>query len=281
MKYITSCPKCETQFLLNDELIAAHRGKVQCGTCELVFNAKTRITEVPDEINSPDEYQASLEEPQKAVANDDMVMGEFAHIEIEPEPTIPTTEIHEPSNFEPSIFDDLNTGTVAPNKTTKKHPFLWVALSLLLLLTAATQTIYHQRVKIAAEYPQFKPLLTQACTHLQCTIGLPRNLDVITIGDSDMQEDDNYESVINFTSSLTNTANYPQAYPNIALTLTNENDHIVIKKLISPEDYLAADKNVKDGIPGRGESTIKIKLQVNDTVVAGYRILLVYPPTNS
>ncbi|MFT6067596.1 MAG: putative Zn finger-like uncharacterized protein, partial [Methylophilaceae bacterium] len=38
MNYITSCPQCDTQFLLNNELIAAYEGKVQCGSCKHVFN---------------------------------------------------------------------------------------------------------------------------------------------------------------------------------------------------------------------------------------------------
>ena len=65
MKYITSCPKCDTHFLINDELIKAHRGKVQCGSCEHVFNAKTRLTEVADEITSAEEYQAIVEETEQ------------------------------------------------------------------------------------------------------------------------------------------------------------------------------------------------------------------------
>lgn len=275
MKYTTSCPKCETQFLLNDELIAAHRGKVQCGTCELVFNAKTRLTEVADDINSPNEYQTNLDDIQSLQTEDnetgELLIEDYTNVEVEPEPTITTPKINEPS-----IFDDLNNNTSKPNKIVK-HPVLLGVFGLLLLLMAATQTIYHARVKIAAQYPQFKPLLVKACSHLNCTVGLPKDLDSITIGDSDMQENDSYRSVINFTSSLTNTAIYPQAYPSIVLTLTNENDHIVIKKLISPEDYLPADRKVQDGIPGRGVSTIKLEIYVHEAVVAGYRILLIYP----
>ena len=66
MNYITSCPACETQFLLTTEHIKAHRGKVQCGQCEHIFNAKNRLTEVSDDIHSQAEYKASLEPEQQA-----------------------------------------------------------------------------------------------------------------------------------------------------------------------------------------------------------------------
>lgn len=290
MKYITSCPKCDTHFLINDELIKAHRGKVQCGSCEHVFNAKTRLTEVADEITSAEEYQAIVEEtehnndveeiiisasnsePKETSSSADDFLGELSPsanktIEQKPELVIDTTP----------IVDDFLNKSKSSKKTSK--PFIKVLVgifSVLLIITALFQVIYHMRIKIAAEYPQFKPLLVQACLHLNCSIELPRNLDLITIGDSDMQEDDNYESVINFTSSLKNSANYAQAYPNIELTLTDLNDQIAIKKLLEPKDYVAKDRKIEDGIPANEVVLIHLPLHVQDAEVAGYRMLLHY-----
>lgn len=279
MKYITSCPKCDTHFLLNDKLVAAYRGKVQCGTCELVFNAKTRLTEVADDVTNADEYQASLAESEEAGIEEVAIehkqdeptnepfIGEDTTITTGTEPTLALDE--------PTIFDNLNLED-NKSKKTKMHPLFWGAISLLLMLLAATQTIYYQRVNIAAQYPQFKPFLVKACLTLNCTVGLPKKLELITIGDSDMQEDDSYQSVINFSSSLSNKSNYVQAYPNIELTLTNENDKAVIKKIIHPDEYLASDKEVNKGLAAREVSPIKLKLYVHEAVVAGYRILLAY-----
>ncbi|MFW5432363.1 MAG: zinc-ribbon and DUF3426 domain-containing protein [Methylophilaceae bacterium] len=293
MNYITSCPKCETQFVLNDDLIEAYQGDVQCGSCEHVFNAQNRLTGIDDDITSAEDYQASLEDTVTLEENDDNqdeeiilvaeeatelddpietkhTIGDLpsnAEITLNPEPTLDINK--------PSFIKDFSTEDIKPAKT-KKHLVLFSMFSLLLLLTAALQTIYYMRVKIAAEYPQFKPLLMKACAQLQCEIGLPQNLDFITIGDSDMQEDDNYQSVINFSSSFKNTANYAQAYPSIELTLTNSAEKVVIKKLIRPEDYLTEDTKIESGIPGGEISAIKLPLHVHEDAVAGYRMLLVY-----
>jgi predicted Zn finger-like uncharacterized protein len=289
MNYITSCPKCDTHFLLNDELIKAHRGKVQCGSCEHVFNAKNRLTEVADDVTSADEYQATLEE----------------HIEISDEADSFTFEItsnneHElpaPEADDTTIFSTQENTSPQPERTpefdflssvddstknlhlpkrSKTQTALLSILSLLLLLAAMIQTVYHFRVKIAAEHPQFKPLLIKACAQFHCTIDLPKELDLITIGDSDMQEDENYKSVINFISSLKNNADYPQAYPSIELTLTNANDQVVIKKLISPKEYLSDEKAIEKGLAANEVNAIKLALYVPDDAVAGYRILVVY-----
>ncbi|PCI61468.1 MAG: hypothetical protein COB34_01165 [Methylophilaceae bacterium] len=289
MNYITSCPKCDTHFVLNDALIKAHRGKVQCGSCEHVFNAKNRLTEVADDITSADDYQASLSDEEAALdepTNADTDTSDSANEEttstadidigaISPSTVAPTEPEYTIDLDDPATLDDF-TKSLEPPKKTSKHPILLSLFGLLLVLTAVAQTVYTVRTQIAAEYPQFKPLLVKACAQLHCTINLPKNLDLITIGDSDMQEDDNYQSVINFSSSLTNKANYPQAYPNIELTLTDADDKIVIRKLITPKDYLTADKKIQDGLAAHEVSPVKLAFYVNETSVAGYRIFLVY-----
>jgi predicted Zn finger-like uncharacterized protein len=289
MNYITSCPKCDTHFLLNDELIKAHRGKVQCGSCEHVFNAKNRLTEVADDITDADEYQASLEDNQETVdetvnisaqvtniTENESAITEDNYIGTFSPSTLTTSDVEHTLDLEHVNPIDDFTKRLNSAKNTKKYTALLGLLSLLLIFAATAQAIYHLRVKIAAEHPQFKPLLVNACAHLNCTVDLPKELDLITIGDSDMQEDDNFKSVINFSSSLKNNANYPQAYPNIELTLTNADDQIAIKKLITPKDYLSADKKIEDGLPAHEVNPIKLALYVNEATVAGYRILLVY-----
>ena len=289
MNYITSCPKCDTHFLLNDDLIKAYRGKVQCGSCEHVFNAKNRLTEVADDITSADEYQASLEENQVTV-DDSLTFSADISKHADQEST--STEDNYIGTFGQSTTTPnesaqaLDLDVLAPTadfpnsldlpKKAKKQTALLSILSLLLILTASIQTIYHLRVKIVAEHPQFKPLLVNACNQLNCTVDLPKELDLLTIGDSDMQEDDNFKSVINFSSSLKNNASYPQTYPNIELTLTNAEDKIAIKRLITPKDYLVTDKKVEDGLAANEVSAIKLALYVREATVSGYRILLVY-----
>ena len=71
MNYITACPACETQFLINTEHLKAYRGKVQCGNCNHVFNAKNRLTEVSDDILSVEEYSVAENAPENIAAEAD------------------------------------------------------------------------------------------------------------------------------------------------------------------------------------------------------------------
>jgi predicted Zn finger-like uncharacterized protein len=290
MNYITSCPACETQFLLTKAHLKAHRGKVQCGHCEHIFNAKNRLTEISDDITSAAEYQASIEAQvsEASQANEEKPMSEVLNVVLE---SVPNLENLESSNVHvdeivieandayeadtPIVIEDLTASPKFRQRKTKTSSWL-ILFGLFLTVLAGLQTIYYQRTKIAAEYPQFKPYLVQACAVLKCEISLPKNLDLLAIDDSDMQEDENHQNVIRFSSLLINNAPYAQTYPNIELTLTDTSDQPVLRKIIPPAEYLANIANVATGIASRDEVRINLAINVTDLAVAGYRVLLVY-----
>jgi predicted Zn finger-like uncharacterized protein len=293
MNYITSCPACETQFLLNKAQLKSHRGKVQCGNCEHIFNAKNRLTEISDDIRSPAEYQASLESQEQdeelsaeTIPNENgKPIDEVLNIVLDGVPDLADLEakswdspqanspfISDPT---PTIIEDLSTDSKFNQPKTKTNKWL-VPASLLLALLAGLQSAYAMRTKIAAEYPQYKPYLVQTCVALKCEIELPKNLELLTIDDSDMQEDEKHQNVIKFSSLLINNASFTQAYPNIELTLTDTADQPVLRKVIKPAEYLTASSNAASGIYSREEIRINLAINVTDLAVAGYRVLLVY-----
>lgn len=329
MNYITSCPACETQFLLTKEHLKAYKGKVQCGNCEHIFNAKNRLTEVSDDIQSAAEYQSSISEQASVFAAtqsaDEKPIDAMLSNILEGVPNLQdlTSADEESNSNQPdssesaqaayfnqskseaatktvNISDDVTDGVsenspayateqidtpieiedlttdIRFSKPKLKTNYWLLALSLLLALLAGLQSIYAMRTQIAAEYPQFKPLLQQACATLQCNIALPNNLDLLTIDDSDMQEDEDRENVIKFTSLLINNANYAQAYPNIELTLTATDDQPVLRKVIKPSEYLKANSDQAAGLGAREEVRVNLAINVKDLAVAGYRVLLVY-----
>jgi len=297
MNYITSCPACETQFLLNKEHLKAHRGKVQCGHCEHVFNAKNRLTEISDEIHSPDEYNASLEThaSETEYIVDEKPISEVLNVVLGSVPNLENLESNQETGYPyigkitPEIIESYDTNQIQtpisiedlatdPKFLRQKNTLNFWLLFLILMLafSAVLQATYFMRSKIAADYPQYKPYLVQACAALKCEVNLPQNLDFFSIDDSDMQEDGQYKDVIKFTSLLINNANYVQAYPNIELTLTDTSEQAVLRKLIRPNDYLSANANVAGGIGSHEETRINLAINVKDIAVAGYRVLLVY-----
>lgn len=159
-----------------------------------------------------------------------------------------------------------------------KRPFSWplFALCAVLGLVLLGQLLYFMRTEISAHFPPTKPWLSAACQQLGCTVALPRQIDYLTIDDSDMHEHLDYQEVLVFASTLVNHAPYAQAYPTIELTLTNTNDEPVLRRTFTAKDYLPKDVPVEQGIAAKSEVYIKLNLNTADIAVAGYRVALSY-----
>ena len=106
----------------------------------------------------------------------------------------------------------------------------YYVFTLLLVMIGALQTLYFLRTPISTQWPGMKPMLTQACDLAGCKVDLPRNISQLVIDDSDLQEDADHEDVIRLSTLLINNAPYAQAYPLLELTLTDKNDHPVLRR---------------------------------------------------
>jgi predicted Zn finger-like uncharacterized protein len=342
MSLITSCPSCNTQFVVTDQQLSAYAGKVRCGNCNHVFNGKEYLIEqdkkvdpIADDVITADTPQDDNTDNAKTdteptaetltvntetivkkivePASDDLQNKAPNTTSEIPAPTVEelatkvdedgeiTEEIEitsqdkpfetqsEQSKFEP-LDDQLSAAYHSepddsefsfnpynndlPVKKPKKWLlFLFCALLLALLLS---QLVYFLRPMISAYYPQATPWLKSACEKIGCKVELPKNLDLLTIDDSDMQEHTDYQDVLQFSSTLINHANHPQAFPLIELTLTNSDDAPVIRHTFTAKEYLANDVVTEHGITANEEVRIKLNLKNADSQVTGYRIALKY-----
>jgi predicted Zn finger-like uncharacterized protein len=279
MRVITHCPACQTQFFATEEQLNKHGGKVRCGQCMHVFDARAQLISVAedtestaDNINSADENASSI---GNAPAAQPLSAAESPKnfTEIPSADSTADTNDKQPSFLVDTIKKNKNrTNTAAKSSRT----WLWSFASLLLILVATIQSIYFLRDEIAIYYPNAKPYLLQACQQLSCSINLPRKIEFIIIDDSDMQEDAEHPGLVRFASTLINSGSHVVAYPNLELTLTDVEDKPVLRRIFKPDEYLPAETNIADGIQANAETRIKLAVTTSDVAVAGYRVFVTY-----
>ncbi|MDP3744206.1 MAG: DUF3426 domain-containing protein [Methylotenera sp.] len=179
-----------------------------------------------------------------------------------------------PTNY----FDDLagKDKLATKNLSKRSHRWLWLIGALILLISAAAQSIYFLRDDIATYYPSTKPILVKACQPLGCSINLPKLIEWIVIDDSDMQEDADIEGVMHLSSRLINKAGFNLAYPNLELTLTDVEDNPILRRVFKPINYLPANTNVALGLKAGEIIKIKLAITTQGETVAGYRIFVSY-----
>lgn len=172
---------------------------------------------------------------------------------------------------EPASTDATQTPSIHPKKSLR-----WM-LYIFLAILATLQTLFFMRADLAKQWPAFKPALTHACQFLGCKLPLPQKVELLAIDDTELVKDETHEGIVKFNSLIINNAPYAQDFPSIELTLTDAQDLPLIRRKITPKEYLKGSKaNLDDGFTANDEVHVILNLKVADQPVTGFRAYLVY-----
>ena len=300
MTAVTQCPVCGTCFKVNQDQLDARQGWVRCGNCQAVFNAGEHARDDQPspqlELNiAQQEYEATQKLPALTASEPALEPQEAAEAASEDAP--PDAEIADTSPAadetavalkqaeEPTPLTLAQQITIAdgifqhrPVLPRKKRNWPWVIGSLLLLMVMLAQVAYFLRIELAANLPGLKPALVSYCKLLNCSVPLPRKIDLISIESSDLEADPAHANFITLHAILRNNAPYAQTYPDIELSFTDLQDKLLARRTFKPGEYLKSDENEMQGIVPRRETSIKLHLDTSDIKPSGYRLFLYYPP---
>jgi predicted Zn finger-like uncharacterized protein len=246
----TRCPVCGTAFRVQREQLAARSGKVRCGKCATVF----------------DGIAALVEEGAEKLA-------------IEPSPQL--------GLFDPSRRAAKAAPADAPlpafmreEDAPRRHTWLWASAALVAALALGLQASYRYRAELAVLAPSMRAPLAAACKLVRCEVSLPRRPDLMAIESSDLQSDARRDGLIVLNAVLRNRSRFPQDYPSLELTLTDEGDRPLLRRVLAPRDYLEparAAQVLPQGIAPGGETSLRVFLDSNRARATGYRLYLFYP----
>lgn len=261
MTEITQCPECRTRFKVTDAQLDAHAGLVRCGHCHDVFNAREHLhdDEPSPQLSLPIDIEAPANEPGLAPIPDVR------------EPVEEPATLAQQVQFVEELTDEV------PELPRRRASWTGIVIALMLSLALVAQAAYYFRVEIAARLPGLKPLLTQYCELLACTVALPQEAELIVIESSELEADPNHGNIVTLHVLVHNRAPYAQAYPNLELTLTDLQDQAVARRVLRPADYLKAGSSEHSGVPSNRDLDIRLRLDTTDLKPSGYRLFLFYP----
>ena len=147
----------------------------------------------------------------------------------------------------------------------------------LLAVALVLQAVFHFRDALAAHMPAMQARASRLCAVAGCAIRPLRDVSALSIDASDLQADPAHKGLLVLTATLRNRATYPIGYPHLELTLTGANEQVVVRRALSPSEYLSGTVNTVPGIPGNGEIPVKLFIDASATVQAGYRLYLFFP----
>ena len=252
MSLITRCPICGTAFRVQSAQLAAQAGTVRCGKCGDVFNGVAALVEEGDDRFALEPSpQLGLFDPGRQAAVSAVAPGAQ------------------------QLPDFL-----VPQQRSRRAMWLWLLAVLLGILVLAAQVAYRFRAELAASNATAREALVAFCQSFGCDVPLPRHPELMSIDASELQADTRREGLIILTASIRNRARFAQDYPALELTLTDENDRPVLRRVLAPRDYLDAPRSgelMRQGISGGSEAALRVYLDTSRTRAIGYRLYLFYP----
>ncbi len=256
MNLTTRCPNCGTAFRVQPVQLSARGGKVRCGKCTHVFDGVAALIAEGEQGAAQAETEPS---PQLAL---------FAASR-----KSPVAGAGEAANEDAPVADFLDE---EPPRGRSWSLAFGVGL---LLIALAAQATHYFRTEIAAMVPESRPYLAAACATLKCDLELPRRPKLMAIESSDLQADGRRDNVIVLNAVLRNQAQFAQEYPALELTLTDERDEAVARRVLMPMDYLAGHpaEQISRGMDAGADAPLRVYFDTGGLRAVGYRMYLFFP----
>ena len=223
----TECPHCNTIFRIEESALEQADGQVRCGHCLAVFTADNPYSNISYHPDNP--ATAANEEPTTNIADE--------HI----------------------VADVIPPELRAESRKGKTH-FVFVETLLLTLFILIgivglfLQYAYYNRDSLVKS-AELRPALSFMCRQLNCTLPLPKDLDLISLTSKNVFSHPNVENALMVSASIINQANFAQEYPVIELRFENVRGETIAGRRFSPLEYL--------GIPETQFSKMQPDVPVN------------------
>jgi predicted Zn finger-like uncharacterized protein len=259
MSMVTSCPGCTTTFRVTPDQLKQRQGKVRCGKCSGVFDAFKSLATLADEPLAEDSDSSAA-------------AGHDAQMRAASDPLQGSLDIASLSDTRPGAYVPVG----APARRSPLRMLWWAAVVVLVLLLGV-QLGYAFRDRLAAAWPESRPLLERMCALAGCTVAWPKRPDLLAIEASDLQADPVRPNIVVLTATLRNRGSIGVARPALELTLTNAQEQTLARRIFLPADYLPGAVDASSAMPALAEVDVRLELDTAELKPAGYRLFLFYP----
>jgi hypothetical protein len=240
--------------------LSARGGKVRCGKCATVFDGVAAL--VAEGAPQGDAAAAPEAEPSPQLA-----LFEAAR------KLPPLAAAGDAANEEAPVAEFMD------EQPGPKRRVAWALVALLALAALAAQAVLYFRTEIAVLVPETRVHLAAACAALGCELKLARRPKMMAIESSDLQAEGRRENVIVLNAVIRNQAPFAQDFPALELTLTDERDEALARRVLLPADYLAgtAAERIAQGIGAGSEAALRMHFDITGLRAVGYRMYLFFP----
>jgi Protein of unknown function (DUF3426) len=186
--------------------------------------------------SEPGVQEAQAEPAPDAVENDTeasagVMPGDDAAV-VEDPPALATQAPESAHESAPDFAP--TTPAAAPGGTRRRWPMPVAIAALAMLL--ALQILLADRAQLAAD-ARWRPMLAVLCGALRCELPPWHEPTAFTLVDRDVRPDPARPGVLHVSARFRNDARWPQAWPQVLLTLSDVDGRVAGARLFSPREY--------------------------------------------
>ncbi|TES80567.1 DUF3426 domain-containing protein [Burkholderia cepacia] len=236
---------------------------------------------VPDDERAPREPRfAFAPAPAFAAAGSEPDTGTGAKAPHEEKPAAAASAPAAP--FPAALTDDdrphfaVTRETRAPQRRGMLGGFLGGLVAAVLAVLLVAQLAWWQRETLMIHWPVTQGWFRQACAPLGCTVAPPRAIDGLRLDATDLRQLDGPRE-LELKVPLTNRYRVALAYPSLELTLLDDTNHVTVRRVLAPRDYVRPGTPIDAGLPPGTTQTMVVRLETNGTPASNFRVQIFYP----
>lgn len=146
------------------------------------------------------------------------------------------------------------------------------ALAVLLVM----QLAWWQRETVMIHWPVTQGWFQRLCTPLGCSVAPPRAIDGLRLDATDLRQLDGPHT-LELKAPLTNRYRVALAYPSIELTLLDDTNHVTVRRVLAPRDYVRPGTPIEAGLPARATQTMIVRVETHGAPASNFRVQIFYP----
>jgi predicted Zn finger-like uncharacterized protein len=254
----TQCPECLTIFKLAGAELAAAHGSVRCGHCAAVFDAlRTLSPQLPPEPIEQLDVHSSVGAPPQL----DLPV-------FRPNPAQQALFAEPPERVRAAERSSLPAFAAARRRARAQRNWPWLLGSTLLVLVLAGQIAWSERGGWI-DNTRVRTWLEPVCATLGCRLPLQRSASLLELSSRDIRPHPSVPDALIISATLRNDAKFAQAFPTVAISLSDLDENRVAMRRFAPREYLNDPHAVDTGLaPGASTALVFEVADPGDDAVA-------------
>jgi predicted Zn finger-like uncharacterized protein len=211
------CPKCATRYAVDPDALLAADGMARCFRCGATFDAVA-------------DHPAAARDGRSALRLD--AQAEVAAAPDEPR-ELPFDLPPDLEPLQPSVDGALDVADTLYEKKSSRG-FWYGLVATLLIVALGLQLAWQHRGELLQRYPQLAPV----CRYVSCRPEVIRAPERFRVLQRDIAPASNEPGSLTLTARIRNDADIAQHLPDIQLSLLDNNGRVLIRRRLSPQEYM-------------------------------------------